>query len=235
MESPTTFADRLLSIVNRFYVHLKRHFLLKVHYFLFFGAFGMLYPILNITLRSRGLSNIELSYVNIIIPFLIFIGNPLLGFIADHTRRYLLTFNFIFVLVTILYTSIFLLPTVKTRHIQANVINDRQLGPLLEFCASQEVATKCASRSECGCSYLATCTTINALNHKEHFAFNFSMNSNGTQKENQGATDMNQPATCGIQYQVPVGQSIQRFTAKHKYSNRKNPTLILYSNRRNSF
>lgn len=198
------------------FIH-RSYILLKAHYFLFFSAFGMVYPILNITLRGRGLSNTELSYINIIIPFLIFLTNPLLGFIADRSRRYLLTFSLVLVIATILYSIMFLLPSIKTNHIQANAIYDPQLGRVLNFCASQEVATKCSSRSECGCSYQANCTTINELRHKEYFNFSFSMNSNNTNKKIQGATNVNQPATCGIQYQVPVERKIQQFIKKNKY------------------
>jgi len=192
------------SFVHRFYV------LLKVHYFLFFSAFGMLYPILNITLRGRGLSNTELSYINIIIPFLVFFTNPLLGYIADRSRRYLSTFNIVLIICTLLYAIMFLLPAVKTRNIEAEVIYDQKLGRVLEFCASREVGTQCASRSACGCSYQASCTPFKSSNQKEHIAFNFSMNSKGIYKEIQGPTDINGPKACGIQYRVPVEQAIRQ-------------------------
>jgi hypothetical protein len=113
---------------------------------------------------------------------------------------------------------IFLLPSIQTRHIQANTLYDHRLGHVLNFCASQEVATKCASRSECGCSYQANCTTINALSHKEYFWFQFSMNSKDNQAKIEGTTDMNQPASCGIEYQVPVEQEIQNWTQKNNFS-----------------
>ncbi len=192
-----------LPMVHRLYL------LLKAHYFLFFSAFGVLVPILNITLRSRGLSNAEISYINIVIPFLIFFINPLLGFVADRTRRYLSTFNIVLVVVTILYTIMFLLPTVKTNNIQADLIQDPKLGRVLDFCASQEVSTQCASRSQCGCVYQADCTSIN---QRKRFFFTFSMSSKRIYKEIEGSTGMSAPETCGIQYRVPIDEAIKTYT-----------------------
>ncbi|CAF4468076.1 unnamed protein product, partial [Rotaria magnacalcarata] len=54
MESPSMLAPTT-NVVSASFVH-RHYILLKAHYFLFFSAFGILYPILNITLRSRGLS-----------------------------------------------------------------------------------------------------------------------------------------------------------------------------------
>jgi hypothetical protein len=220
MESPSMLAPTAnvarpsssLPFVHRFYI------ILKAHYFLFFSAFGILYPIINITLRSRGLSNTELSYINIIIPFLVFFTNPLLGFVADHSRRYLSTFNVVVAVCTILYAIMFVLPTIKTRNIQADVIYDQKLGRVLDFCASQEVATKCASRSLCGCSYQANCTSTNSLNHVKHLFFTFSMNSKNISKHVQGITDMSELATCGIQYRVPIDQEIKQYTQNNRLS-----------------
>ncbi|CAF1277284.1 unnamed protein product [Rotaria sp. Silwood1] len=215
MESPSMLTPTVnvprptfsLPSVHSYYI------LLKAHYFLFFSAFGIIYPILNITLRSRGLSNIELSYINIIIPFLVFFTNPLLGFIADHSRRYLFTFNFVLAIVTIVYAGIFILPTIKLYNIQANINNDKQYGYILNFCASQDVAIKCASRSQCGCSYQANCTLINSLNYEHYnqmktFFFTFSMNSKSLNKEinNEIHTD-----TCGIKYRIPVDHNIKQY------------------------
>jgi hypothetical protein len=212
MLTPTPHVARTLSsssstpFVHRFYI------LLKVHYFLFFSAFGMLYPILNITLRGRGLSNTELSYINIIVPFLVFLTNPLLGYVADRSRRYLITFNIVLAICTILYSVMFLLPMVKTRNIEAKMVYDQELGRILDFCASQEVGIQCASRSECGCTYQANCTSIKSLNEKKYLFFNFSMNSKETYKEIQGTTDMSKSKACGTQYLVPVEQAIKQQT-----------------------
>jgi hypothetical protein len=168
------------------------HLLLKTHYFLFFSAFGVIFPILNLTLRSHGLSNIEISFSNIILPFLVFLTSPLIGFIADKSRRFLLTFNIIFIIVIIAFTTLFFLPHIKSHHIQAQLHDIEQSEYVLDFCASQEVATKCSSRSECGCTYQAYC--------KKEINFTFTMNSNNIQKE----LNDNQPSQCGIDYRVPI-------------------------------
>ncbi|CAF4508453.1 unnamed protein product [Rotaria socialis] len=196
MLAPTTNAVSASSTAS--FVH-RHYILLKAHYFLFFSAFGILYPILNITLRSRGLSNSELAYINLIVPFLVFFTNPLLGFIADHSRRYLLTFNCILLIVTILYGIMFISPTIKSHNIDANIIYDNKLGRVLDFCASQEVATKCSSRSECGCSYSSFCRKDNSP-----FNFTFTMSPNDTRLTTISLVDISASSKCGIQYRVPV-------------------------------
>ena len=187
------------------FVH-RNYLLLKAHYFLFFAGFGIIYPILNITLRSRGLSTAELAYINIIIPFLVFLTNPILGYIADKTRRYLSTFNFIFALATILYTIMFLLPNVKTYNIQGNLVSNPNSGRILNFCAGEEVGTKCASRSECGCRYQANCTSTNRI----QLNFTFTMNP----EDVRNALGIGQSQQCGIKYQIPVEEAIRNYQGK---------------------
>jgi hypothetical protein len=223
VRSPST-----LPFFHRYYLFLK------AHYFLFFSAFGVLYPILNVTLRSRGLSNTELSYINMIIPFLIFFTNPLMGFLADRSRRYLLTFNCLLTIVTIIYAILFILPPVKSRNIQADMFYDSRLGRVLDFCASREVATKCASRSECGCSYQANCTSIyyRGPNETKTIFFTFSMNSEDIRREIKDTTDLSQPAACGIEYQVPVDGVIEQYKQNRGFGKRKKKFLsvFLYGN-----
>ncbi|CAF3505967.1 unnamed protein product [Rotaria socialis] len=175
--------------MNRYYL------LLKTHYLLFYSAYGAIIPILNLTLRAHGLSNTEISYSNIILPFLIFFTSPLLGFIADHSRRFILTFNVILSITICLFLIMFFLPTVKSHHIQADMRHDNQHGYLLIFCASQEVATKCATRSECGCSYQARC-----VQDKTAFNFTFTMSSISIEKDLKDDTK----STCEIDYRVPI-------------------------------
>lgn len=185
MLNPTTNSVDLstrkpVSLFHRYF------FLIKGHYFLFFSAFGTLYPILSITLRSRGLSNTEISYINLIIPFIVFCTNPLCGFLADHTRRYLFVFNIILSLATGFCLALFLLPPIQTHDIQAKIISSDRTW--LDFCASDEVGSKCSSRSECGCSYHANCQSIN---------FTFAMS----------PSHINNKSDCGVDYRVPVTQS----------------------------
>lgn len=193
MESPTKATE---SFIDRYNI------LLKLHYFLYFSSFGALYPIASITLRGRGLSDTEISYTNTIIPFIVFVTNPLFGFIADRSRRYKLTFCAVVTTCTILFAILFLLPSMKTQDIKADLAYDENGKAVLDFCASQEVATKCSSRSECGCAYQANCTTIDERNPLESFAFSFAMNSESIRKELDGKA----PAVCGIQYRVPIDE-----------------------------
>jgi hypothetical protein len=165
--------------------------------FLFFSSFGIIFPILNLTLRSHGLSNIEISFSNIILPFLVFLTSPLIGFIADKSRRFLLTFNIIFIIVIITFTGLFFLPHIKFHHIRADLHRIQQSQYVLDFCASHEVATKCSSRSECGCTYQAYCKKEN---------FTFTMNSYHIQKE----LNDNQQSQCGINYRIPIEKNFSQ-------------------------
>ncbi|CAM4803430.1 unnamed protein product [Rotaria magnacalcarata] len=222
MESPSMLAPTVNVVRRRSSLPFVHHFyiLLKAHYFLYFSAFGILYPVMNITLRGRGLSTTELSYINIIIPFLVFFTNPLLGFIADHSRRYLSTFNIILVIITITFAVQFGLPSVKSRNIEAELVDMHYTDKSpyeLNFCASQEVATKCASRSQCGCSYQANCTfhdSINAedFNQTQKFSLNFTMNANDFTIKKNDVTDLSELQACGINYQVSVDPPLKKRT-----------------------
>lgn len=178
----------------------RHHLLLKTHYFLFFSSFGIIFPILNLTLRSHGLSNTEISFSNFILPFLVFFTSPLIGVIADKSRRFILTFNLLLILVILTMTTLFFLPHIQSHHIQANLHPGPSSSYLLDFCASQEVVSKCSSRSECGCAYQAHCVTQN-----QTLNFTFTMNSYTTEKHSYE----NEHILCDINYQVPVdNQSI---------------------------
>jgi len=195
MESPLPSNNAVRSSwIDRFYL------ILKGHYFLFFSAFGTLYPILSITLRSRGLTTQEIALMNLIIPFLVFFSNPLIGFFADKSRRYILTFNIILALVTILYSIMFYLPSIHTEHIQAKIQLDDTNRPTLNFCSSQEMATNCESRSTCGCTYQANCTSYN----NQSLSFSFSMDPT----EIETATNHHDRTSCAVDYRIPVEKEI---------------------------
>ena len=213
MESLTKETESSSSFIHRYNI------LLKLHYFLYFCSFGALYPIASITLRGRGLSDTEISYTNTIIPFLVFVTNPLFGFIADRSRRYKLTFCAVVTTCTILFGILFLLPSMKTQQIKGDLAYDENGKAVLDFCASQEVASKCSSRSECGCSYQANCTTIDT---PERFAFSFAMNSKSIRKELDGKA----PAVCGIQYRIPIDEELQTSTRKNQLNNDGNILLF---------
>lgn len=191
MLAPTATAvhrKRTLPFIHHHYV------LLKAHYFLYFSAFGIIAPIMNLTLRSRGLSTVELSYINIIIPFLVFFTNPLLGYIADHTRRYLSTFNIVLVISIAVFSGIFMLPPVRSNLIRGTLHYDNHNNNfLLQFSGSPEVGRECALRSACGCSYNATCKSTH-LKDAETFWLLFIMSNssygNSFNKSN-GAREIN--------------------------------------------
>ena len=182
-----------LSFVHRYQL------VLKTHYFLYYSAYGVLFPIINLVLRSHGLSNMEISLSNIILPFLVFLTSPLIGFIADISRRILLTFNTLCIIAMLTSTTLFFLPYIKSQHIQADLLNTEQSKYVLDFCSSQEVVTKCSSRSECGCVYHSYCKTENLL-----FNFTFKMNSYDVKKDLQG----NLRSQCGINYRVPINETL---------------------------
>lgn len=187
---------------------IHRHYLLlKTHYFLFFSSLGVMFPILNLTLRSHGLSNIEISFSNIILPFLVFFLSPSIGFLADRSRRFLLTFNLTFSIAVITLTSIFLLPSIQSDHIQAVLHHVEHSNYVLDFCASQEMATQCASRSECGCTYQALCRKENVPWKN----FTFPMTSSDLQKEFNDY----QPSQCGITYRIPIENNFSLVEDKH--------------------
>ena len=169
----------------------------------------MLIPILTITLRSRGLSNTELSYINTIIPFVVFFTNPLAGFIADRSRRYKLTFNLILIVVLVLFGTMFLLPKIQSEKIHGILIDVPEEGRMLEFCASQEVSTKCASKAICGCSYRAHCALNNLNGEIRHVNFNFSMSERQNIHKDVGRLDGVGQETCGVQYSVPITEDLQ--------------------------
>lgn len=179
----TTTVDKssTLSFVYRHYL------LLKVHYFFYFSGYGTMYPIMSITFLARGLSHTEIFYSNVIIPFLTFFTNPLIGLIADRFRRYLLTINVILCLMTYVNIIIFALPSMKSYPIRADMRQIDTMGRVLDFYASEETAINCALWSECGCAYQATC--IPSMIHysidgkMNMFNFIFGMNSERTQKQ----------------------------------------------------
>ena len=197
--TPVAESRSRTSFFHRYYIFVK------FHYFFYFAAFGIIYPILSITLRARGLSNAEISVVNAIIPFILFFTNPLVGFVVDSSRRYKLTFNVVLGLVIIIYGAMFMLPSIKSHNIQAHMSKNDQMGRVLNFCASQEVATTCASRSQCGCAYQANCSSVDQT---KHLFFTFSMNSKTTHKDIRGSSNIGSSA-CGIEYEVPVDASLK--------------------------
>ncbi|CAF3411931.1 unnamed protein product, partial [Rotaria sp. Silwood2] len=120
-----------LSCLNRYYIYLKSH------YFFLYSTFGSLLPVLNITLRNRGLSDIEILYINIIIPFIVFLTNPLLGLFVDRLRRFRLIFNIILMLATIFLSIMFYLPSLKSYSIYGHIYKSDSMEYSLAFCSNK--------------------------------------------------------------------------------------------------
>jgi MFS family permease len=129
----------------------RDYIVLKLHYFLSHSSLSSFSPVLDMILDHRGLSFLEISYINLLIPFLVFFTNPLFGYIADHTRRFRLIFNITFGLGTILFVIMFFFPSIKNSHIRGELHENKTMEYSMIFCANEEFARKCTLRSKCGC------------------------------------------------------------------------------------
>ncbi|CAF4224113.1 unnamed protein product, partial [Adineta steineri] len=221
------------SLIHRYYL------ILKAHYFFSYASFAAFGPIMNIILRSRGLSDVEISYINLAIPFSVFFTNPLVGFLADHTRRFRLIFNIALCLGTILFIIMFFLPSIKAYNIHGGLYQTDTMEYSLNFCANKQFATKCALKSQCGCIYQANCTSLIMRKNNadmnisdKSFNFNFTMNSTYIKQKhkNVSSTDDNEHAICEINYRVPIekytkDKILDSFDNKHVLSSSKSTKL----------
>lgn len=178
----------------------SNYILLKSHYFLSYSCFASINPILSLTLRHRGLSNLEISTINLIIPFVVFFTNPLIGYFVDHTRRFRSTFNLILGFATLLVLGMFFLPSIQTFDIDSELYEIETNNYSLNFCADEHFVVKCSLRSSCGCVYQAVCTSMrtNADQMKENLNLNFTMNENDLIKE------VKNNSLCRIRYHVLI-------------------------------
>ncbi len=205
--------------VNRSSSFVHRHYLLlKAHYFLSYASLSSFGPILNITLRDRGLSSLEISYINLVIPFLIFFTNPILGYLADHSRRFRSTFNITFGLGTILIIIMFYLPSIKTYHIQGELYQTKTMKYSMIFCANENFVTRCALQSECGCIYQAKCTPLRTTHNlkdrskEKIFHLNFTMNFEDVEEEFENVSISNKKhSKCQTNYRVLINETIYPF------------------------
>lgn len=207
------YIDRSKSFLHRHYL------LLKSHYFLCHSSLASFGPILDMTLYRRGFSNLEISYINLVVPFLVFFINPLIGYLADHTRRFRFIFNITFGLATILFIIMFVLPSLKTYHIQGQLYQTKTMKYSMVFCANKDFANKCALRSECGCVYQAICTPVrtrayfNESLSMKKIHLNFTMNSENLQKNFKNPSiSSKKHSTCDINYRVSINKIIHQYT-----------------------
>ncbi|CAF1429957.1 unnamed protein product [Rotaria sordida] len=201
-----------LSFINRYYIFLK------AHYFFLYATFGSLLPILNITLRNRGLYDVEILYMNIIVPFIIFLTNPLLGLFVDRLRRFRLIFNIILILAAISLSIMFYLPSLKSYSIDGHIYKSDTMEYSLSFCSNKQFAVKCALRSKCGCTYQAFCTSLikikNNLDNKpiKTFRFNFTIDSTYINNDYQNISLItNNTSQCLVNYLLPIDQTINMY------------------------
>ena len=188
--------------------------LLKGHYFLSYASLASVGLILSIAIRSRGFSNAEASYMNVVVPFLVFFTNPLMGYIADHTRRYRLMFNVTFGLGCIFLLIMFFLPSLKTSQIQGELHRSKSMEYSLKFCANKDFALKCHLRRKCGCIYHAQCTLLRSRNHSneifpwKRFDWNFTMNEDVKKEKAILSRTNNKQQRCDINYRVSINETI---------------------------
>ncbi|CAF1083226.1 unnamed protein product [Rotaria sp. Silwood1] len=202
-----------LSLLNRYYIFLK------CHYFFLYATFGSFVPVLNITLRNRALYDIEILYINLIIPFIVFITNPLLGLFVDRLRRFRLVFNIILILATISLTIMFYLPALKSYSIDGQIYKSDIMEYSLTFCSNKQFASKCALRAKCGCTYQAFCRSLitikNNLNDNKPiktFRFNFTMDSTYVNDDHQNVSlRTNETSQCLVNYLLPIDQTINMY------------------------
>ncbi|CAF1380451.1 unnamed protein product [Rotaria sordida] len=201
-----------LSFINRYYIFLK------AHYFFLYATFGSLLPILNITLRNRGLYDVEILYMNIIVPFIIFLTNPLLGLFVDRLRRFRLIFNIILILSAIFLSIMFYLPSLKSYSIDGHIYKSDTMEYSLTFCSNKQFAVKCSLRSKCGCTYQTFCRSLikikNNLDNKpiKTFRFNFTIDSTYINNDYQNISLItNNTSQCLVNYLLPIDQTINMY------------------------
>lgn len=207
----TVDSAKSLSFFQRYYI------LLKGHYFLSYSSLASIGPVLNIILRGRGLNNLEISYINVIIPFLVFFTNPILGYFVDHTRHFRLAFNLTFGLASILFVIMFYLPSIQTNSIPGEIYQIETMKYSMNFCTNKDFDDKCVLRSECGCDCQVICTSLsteNTLNKKrevKRIYFNFTINSKYVEKELKNVSIINnERSICEINYHVSIDEIINK-------------------------
>ena len=84
---------------------------LKLSLFMFSGAAYAVIPYLTIHAKDLGISDMDLALIYSILPFTVFMGPPIVGFIADKIGNYTRV-NMIFIVVMgVFHTSLLFVPT----------------------------------------------------------------------------------------------------------------------------
>ena len=95
----------------RSYFSVNRKLLpLKLSLFMFSGAAYAVIPYLTIHAKDLGISDMDLALIYSILPFTVFVGPPIVGFIADKIGNYTRV-NMIFIVVMgVFHTSLLFVP-----------------------------------------------------------------------------------------------------------------------------
>ena len=96
----------------RSYFSVNRKLLpLKLSLFMFSGAAYAVIPYLTIHAKDLGISDMDLALIYSILPFTVFVGPPIVGFIADKIGNYTRV-NMIFIVVMgVFHTSLLFVPS----------------------------------------------------------------------------------------------------------------------------
>ena len=91
---------------------------LKISLFMFSGAAYAVIPYLTIHAKDLGISDMDLALIYSILPFTVFVGPPVVGFIADKIGNYTRV-NMIFIVVMgVFHTSLLFVPTTTSVNTQ---------------------------------------------------------------------------------------------------------------------
>ncbi|GFQ94547.1 major facilitator superfamily domain-containing protein 6-B [Trichonephila clavata] len=89
---------------------------IKSHYFFFYGAMGAVMPFMPVLAKGLGINATAVGLVYTVLPFCVFLSNPLFGFITDYFQNIKVI---IFILVSataVSYWSVILLPSIDNTH-----------------------------------------------------------------------------------------------------------------------
>jgi MFS transporter, PPP family, 3-phenylpropionic acid transporter len=79
--------DRMFVSAEKDETNRQNLLLVKVIYFLYFSAFGIVTAYLNIYYKSIGLSGFQIGWIGSIVPLVALISSPFVGFITDRLSR----------------------------------------------------------------------------------------------------------------------------------------------------
>ncbi|KAL4230421.1 hypothetical protein ACF0H5_010803 [Mactra antiquata] len=154
-------------------------------YFFFLAAVGDLLPFITIYMRQLGLSSTEAGIIYGVMPFISFFVRPLVGALADKTRRHKLTLMICLLFTGICYCLLLVTPAKST---------------------NTELRNNASVRTHLECnvvdSYLKDCTKMNNGNNSDELSLPMCQHSLTQFWNNLGSNSSikNCTATCGLFY-----------------------------------